>query len=446
MRFTVVRRAALAALLIALWPAAASAQAPTTAGALCDAADPDPARIIELARDRTAYPIAVQPTAQAAQATAIEELAVLPADAPVRLHVPQAGQHWRDGMRILAVARPTGSDGGAGKLTVLAAETASGSGGLNVRVMYEGAPAQTGWWPWPRHDLYVVGCPGGGLNDTRGAFAFVGHSRVAVSAMWACAGVGLLAVALFYLLAVLAVSRGKHWDPVRITAGVDGRGSISKMQILFFTLIVAGMLTYVLVRVGRLGDLSSDVLLLLGIAGVGGAAVKQASVLKRRLKAENWSWLQEHGWTPPKATPRWADLVMEGREFDIYRFQILIFSLVVGGALLFTGLFGLASFKLPEAMLGLLGLSQVVYLGGKVVAKPEVSELDAQITELRELAAELCAKARRVDANGTVTYEYDQLEGLEKIRSMTADVERLTTVVFGGRKLVLKDKTADALV
>ena len=86
-----------------------------------------------------------------------------------------------------------------------------------------------------------------------------------------------------------------------------------------------------------------------------------------------------------KNSPRWRDLVTTDGEFDVYRFQMLIFSIVVGGALLRTGLTDLASFKIPETLLGVLGLSQVVYVGGKLAGPPTCGELDKAVGELRAL-------------------------------------------------------------
>jgi hypothetical protein len=99
----------------------------------------------------------------------------------------------------------------------------------------------------------------------------------------------------------------------------------------------------------------------LGIAGVGAAAAKATDV--------------GHG------------------EFDVYHFQI--FSVVVGGALLVVGLSDLATFSIPETLLGVLGLSQVIYVGGKLVMPPTFSELNTATKALRELERDFVATAAR---------------------------------------------------
>ena len=164
-----------------------------------------------------------------------------------------------------------------------------------------------------------------------------------------------------YFLAALATKRTdvktgvplvRYFDPVYMTAGSDGKGSLSKLQILFFSLIVFGLLSYIVARTGVLSDLSSSILLLLGIAGVGSTAAKGADDQKNRLSFENRAWLIRKGWLPPAGWAAvnkagWHDIITnDGGEFDVYRYQSCIFSLTVGGALLVGGVSELASFTI----------------------------------------------------------------------------------------------------
>jgi hypothetical protein len=294
------------------------------------------------------------------------------------------------------------------------------------------------WWPWPMYRLYLVGC-----DRIGGTTTLVATTTANVSFEAFCAFVAVVLVVLAYLAMGLVFNAGRRaawerdkalpgsddlpeptsrWGPVSMTAGVDGRGSISRLQILFFTLIVAGLLVFVLLRIGYLGELSESVLYLLGIAGAGTLAAKQTSVVRRRLDPQNWAWLLRTGWRPPKHEPGVADLVMENGEFDIYRFQILVFSFIVGLSLLFTGLFGLATFELPDSMLVLLGLSQAVYVGGKAVTKPQVNELNKQIGDFRDSLREL-----RVQDPGATALT-------PELKSQADDIERLLNATYGRAK------------
>jgi hypothetical protein len=147
-----------------------------------------------------------------------------------------------------------------------------------------------------------------------------------------------------------------------------------------------------------LTDLSPTILVLLGIAGVGSAAAKATDVSRNRIEFENWAWFIRKGWLPKGGlaavnSAGWRDIVTTDGEFDVYHFQNLIFGVVVGGALVVVGLRDLASFSIPETLLGILGLSQVVYLGGKLVAAPSSSELNTATTALRELEKDFVTTA-----------------------------------------------------
>jgi hypothetical protein len=83
-----------------------------------------------------------------------------------------------------------------------------------------------------------------------------------------------------------------------------------------------------------------------------------------------------------------------------YKFQILLFSVVVAVALVVAGEGRLASFEIPATLLGILGLSQGVYLAGVLVRPPSIAELNQAITKLRELEQKLnTAIARNMDVN-----------------------------------------------
>ena len=59
--------------------------------------------------------------------------------------------------------------------------------------------------------------------------------------------------------------------------------------------------------------------------------------------------------------------------------------MVVGLGLLKVGFTELATFQVPESLLALLGLSQAVYVTGKLVDQPTIQELDKALSDLRAL-------------------------------------------------------------
>ena len=83
-------------------------------------------------------------------------------------------------------------------------------------------------------------------------------------------------VVIFYLFAGQAVkTRWKHIfviNPLKITAEATGRASLSKLQVLFFTLIVLWVSIFWVLQTGKLVPMDTSVLMLLGVA-VGGSGV-----------------------------------------------------------------------------------------------------------------------------------------------------------------------------
>jgi hypothetical protein len=221
---------------------------------------------------------------------------------------------------------------------------------------------------------------------------------------------------LLYVLAALASwaadPKPARWyrylDPVYLTAGDDGKGSLSKLQIVFFSMIVFGLLTFIVARTGALSDLSSSILMLMGIASVGSAAAKGTDANRNRLTFDNWGWFVRKGWLKDKEwanlnTAHWRDIITTEGEFDVYRYQNCIFSLIVGASLLAGGISELASFTIPTTLLGILGLSQVAYIGGKLVGQTTVGQLDDAVTDLRKLEADYIAAASAVPDPTTPT-------------------------------------------
>jgi len=196
----------------------------------------------------------------------------------------------------------------------------------------------------------------------------------------------------------------KTLDPIILTADAFNRGSVQKLQVLLFSFLVSGMVLSLVLTEGILSDLSETVALLLGISAVGAAVAKKATESRERLGFENWAWLVKKNVLPINEAhpdPRWADLVVTNGEFDVYKLQTLIFSLVVGVALLTAGEERLASFAVPQTLLGILGLSQIVYVAGKLAAPPSIADLDDAITRLRGFESKLqTAVARNIDTDG----------------------------------------------
>jgi hypothetical protein len=195
-------------------------------------------------------------------------------------------------------------------------------------------------------------------------------------------------------------------DPIALSSDVFDCGSLANLQILFFTLLVSYGLIYIVMRTGELSSISTTVVELLGISALGSLGSNVTSVTRNRLKVENWAWLVTRKVLPlndsGRGTPRWSDLIMSDTELDLYKLQALMFTVIVGLGMIVGG-FSLATFSVPPELLEVLGLSQAVFVGGRLTQPASMGDLDKLLDELRKREGTLrkaAASGVDVDGNG----------------------------------------------
>ena len=260
--------------------------------------------------------------------------------------------------------------------------------------------------------------------------------------------VATLAVMLAYAVAAgtrKAASGKWSWNVLVITQGVHRRASLSKLQLFFFSLVVVWVVVAVLVWTRDLTELSGDVVVLLGIGAAGTAGGKVTAVAKSRLSFENWAWLIRKGWIresiEPESVsrrPEFGDLLRSGGEFDVSKFQLLVFSVLIGAALMYFAAYGedvgdLSNFDIPGAYLSLIGLSQVVYVGGKAVGPATRGELGKKLNEVRSLETEFVKAVDRawaaLDPAGGRHLETARAAAPEEYRAYRLRAEEAATMV-----------------
>ncbi len=191
----------------------------------------------------------------------------------------------------------------------------------------------------------------------------------------------------------LRFERVKAWswwrclDPVVLTSDMFDRGNLSKLQILFFALIVAFDFTYLTLRNGALSDLSPHGGAAPGHSGRGDAGQPgrdrdEGQAQRRELGVAGRPRRPADQRSRPRPAAL-ADLVMSGGEMDLYKLQALAFSLIVGFSLFYTGMTSLDTFTVPDRLLEILGLSQVVLVGGQFVKPSTLGDLNKLLDELR---------------------------------------------------------------
>ncbi|MGP0085301.1 MAG: hypothetical protein ACLP0B_17010 [Steroidobacteraceae bacterium] len=244
-------------------------------------------------------------------------------------------------------------------------------------------------------------------------------------------------LAIFYAVATIVIAlvvlsivadwRLKHpgiknarW-PLRIISTPSGYASLSQLQIVLWTLVVAASAVYVMALSGDLIEITNGTLVLLGIAGAAAlgakahsesrnskaqaeAATKQRDADQAKIeaatKAIEASATQAEKDTanrvmaetedkagaararakdlvdpPGKQTPRWSDLIVNeythvdgtvSREIDVARFQMLLFTLITAAFVLMNVVTTYVIPEIPTGFLTLMGISNGVYLGAKV--------------------------------------------------------------------------------
>lgn len=195
-------------------------------------------------------------------------------------------------------------------------------------------------------------------------------------------------------------------SPVRIAAGVVGDASISQVQVVLFTFIVAGLLFYLWLRTGLLADISSDLLTLLGISAVGAGGAKFTATMKTDIEPGVKGYIIGKGWYNWKSVPAgdsatFRNLLLTGGRLDVYKVQVAIFTLVVAAYVVSSGQTDLGDVKISDTMLYLIGISQDVYVGGKAISD-RTSRVEDSVKKMMANEADL--------ADAKKKQEYDQAE------------------------------------
>ena len=191
-----------------------------------------------------------------------------------------------------------------------------------------------------------------------------------------------------------------YLNPVVVTAGPYGKASLSRLQLLWFTILVLSVLVYLFNLTGDLSDLPESVLVLLGISASGTVGTFAVDGAKNRLSFVNWQWLNDQGWLSEAdkygddiakskqaetygKQSRWQDLLLDdGGVFNVYKFQLFFTSVLVGVFLVLAGGSNLRGFRLPENFPQLLGISNLFYVFGRSVQPTGFGDLGSQITSL----------------------------------------------------------------
>jgi hypothetical protein len=154
------------------------------------------------------------------------------------------------------------------------------------------------------------------------------------------------------------------FSPLDIAVTPFGTYSISVTQALFWTFIVAFSCVYVYMLKAAFIVIPNQILLLLGIAGGTALASRINSMSRDVVPKELMIDLQRDD------IPRLRDMISIAGRLNIYKFQMLVFTIITGGIVL-VELIKASNFpEIPNTLITLMGLSNTLYLGNEVTVEP----------------------------------------------------------------------------
>jgi hypothetical protein len=212
--------------------------------------------------------------------------------------------------------------------------------------------------------------------------ADVSHAIGVTNPFWALMLAALTVLVAFAVLSFVGRRRLKRagLDDVgliiRIITTPDGYASLSQLQMVLWTFVVAASAVYVMVLAGELIEVTTGTLVLLGISGAVtvGSKLHDSTQVTKAVAAASAA-------PAPLRRPRWSDLVVNDtdghREIDITRVQMLYFTLITASFVVMRVLTTYVIPEIPQGFQILMGISNAVYFGSKV-AQPVASAATAQ--------------------------------------------------------------------
>jgi len=154
------------------------------------------------------------------------------------------------------------------------------------------------------------------------------------------------------------------FSPLYFAVTPIGTYSISVTQALFWTFIVAFSCVYVYMLKAAFIVIPSQILILLGITGGTALVSRIKAVSKDAVPNDLMKDIRE------KRTPKLRDMISIGGRMNVYKFQMMVFTLVTG-VIVVSELIKACNFpEIPNTLIVLMGVSNTLYLGNEVTIEP----------------------------------------------------------------------------
>ena len=165
--------------------------------------------------------------------------------------------------------------------------------------------------------------------------------------------------------------------PLNFAVTPLGSYSISLMQILFWTFITIFGLVYVHRISEEFLVITPQVLMLLGI---GGGTALGAKMNARSNVLDIPSYYLK--FVTKKRIPKLKDIISIGGQPNIFKFQMLAFTLITGCYVVVDIIKNYALPEIPENMITMMGISSLIYLGNEVTIKSVWDQIKEQKKEI----------------------------------------------------------------
>lgn len=186
---------------------------------------------------------------------------------------------------------------------------------------------------------------------------------------------------------------------------------------------------------GQLLEITNGILVLLGISGGASLTAKITAISKQERQRKSLQSLGLKEARHTKDEPKWADLISVDREFNLLKFQMLLFTLLAAAYVVLTVMLEQRFPTLPDNLLLLMGISNGVYLGGKMSAPTNLDQIEVYYRELQTINENignnsnelegLKEKQRIADENKDTDEKKKEIS--DKIKEVKGVVEKLET-------------------
>lgn len=258
------------------------------------------------------------------------------------------------------------------------------------------------WEMWNRHQSVDLKIAAFKYQDNQRVENYFGHVLdIQISSRQSSTVAALLFALFCYLFAAFAIPhptdaahlKQSRWRrtlrklaPWQI-AQVGGKANLAQLQMMVFSLIVTTLLFYQWLRTGILQEISTDLLYLIGISATGAGGSQITDTIKKNLEESSYEFAQKIGWfSAPLAgnsdAVSMGSLLITNKRFDMFKFQMLVFTLVIAFYVTASGANELANIKISPTLLSLMGMSQGAYMVGKA-SSDTLGPLHDQLNSMR---------------------------------------------------------------